>query len=276
MRYFFGFLLFFSGQLSFAQRVTQALFNENEFAICGHRGGFYSEFPENSLAVLNYVTSQARHRPLFLEIDVRQSINGTLYILHDESVDRTTNGVGNIKELSDEYIHQLFLKSKAGGLSGERVIELSYLLDRLRDRSVFLMLDIKSNAWKETAELILKNGWASRCLFLTFKPEDTERVMRVSDQLYVSALIRSEVDWLKIRSYSIPMQHVIAYVERTVTTELIHFLKQQGSKIMADVSEHTTNDGKLYTKAYYQHRLKDQKLDILITDFPIEVAAMIK
>src|SRR6187402_3704807 len=101
-------------QVGFGQKVLNPFIKSTQPIICGHRGGFYPEFPENSLSVINYVQNQIDHSLLFLEIDIRQSKNGTLYILHDESVDRTTNGKGNLADLSDDYIDHLFLKSASG------------------------------------------------------------------------------------------------------------------------------------------------------------------
>lgn len=265
----------FTVQVGFGQKVLDPLIKSTQPIICGHRGGFYPEFPENSLSVNNHVQNQIDQSSLFLEVDIRQSKSGTLYILHDESVDRTTNGKGNLADLSDDYIDQLFLKVPSGKLSEDRILKLADLLDKLKESKISLMLDIKSNAWREVAELIVKKGWASRCLFLTFKTEDAQQLISISDQLYISVLIRNKEDWQRIKGYPKSVQYLVAYVERKAGIDFISYLKSNGLKMMADVSEHTTNQGILYGKDYYQQRIKDQQLDILITDFPIEVSKMI-
>jgi glycerophosphoryl diester phosphodiesterase len=56
-----------------------------------------------------------------VELDLRKSKNGTIYILHDETVDRTTNGKWKIDQLEDSYINSLFLKKENGQITRERI-----------------------------------------------------------------------------------------------------------------------------------------------------------
>ena len=43
----------------------------------------------------------------YIEFDVRQSADGVLYVIHDDTVDRTTNGTGLIAEMTSEQIDGL-------------------------------------------------------------------------------------------------------------------------------------------------------------------------
>lgn len=64
--------------------------------LVGHRGGFYDSFPENSLALFQHTKTNACLSHLMIEVDIRQGKEGTLWIMHDETLDRTTNAKGNI------------------------------------------------------------------------------------------------------------------------------------------------------------------------------------
>ncbi|MBC3941427.1 glycerophosphodiester phosphodiesterase family protein [Sphingomonas albertensis] len=50
-----------------------------------------------------------------VEIDVRESKDGVLVLMHDETVDRTTNGSGRVADLTAQQIRSLRLKRGAGG-----------------------------------------------------------------------------------------------------------------------------------------------------------------
>ncbi len=71
--------------------------------ITAHRG-FSGRFPENTLAAFE---AAYRLGVDIIEFDVRETSDGKLVIMHDTSIDRTTNGSGEVKELKFNYLRQL-------------------------------------------------------------------------------------------------------------------------------------------------------------------------
>lgn len=71
--------------------------------ITAHRG-FSGKYPENTLAAFE---AAYRLGVDIIEFDVRESQDGELLIMHDSSIDRTTNGSGQINELKFKYLRQL-------------------------------------------------------------------------------------------------------------------------------------------------------------------------
>ncbi|MEK7869563.1 MAG: glycerophosphodiester phosphodiesterase family protein, partial [Nitrospirota bacterium] len=62
----------------------------------GHRGAA-GHAPENTLGAIHKGIALGVD---FIEIDVRRTADGALVILHDETVNRTTNGKGRVDRLS--------------------------------------------------------------------------------------------------------------------------------------------------------------------------------
>ncbi|MBL4868398.1 MAG: glycerophosphodiester phosphodiesterase [Pseudomonadales bacterium] len=60
----------------------------------GHRGA-KAEAPENTLAGFEHLRSLGIHR---VELDIRLSLDDELIVLHDHTLDRTTNGSGDIRK----------------------------------------------------------------------------------------------------------------------------------------------------------------------------------
>jgi glycerophosphoryl diester phosphodiesterase len=83
-------------------RISAALFGLNAVQVVGHRG-LFKEAPENTLA--NFRTCVELR--LGFEFDVRRTLDGQLVCLHDETVDRTTDGHGKVTELTLDQLHQL-------------------------------------------------------------------------------------------------------------------------------------------------------------------------
>lgn len=106
-----------------------------------------------------------------LEFDIRQSSDGVLYVLHDETVDRTSNGVGNIAELSSFQIDKLDAGSWFdGSFSGERVPRLEEYLMTFRGRCQFY-LEVKYADCQKIAELVKKMGIEEECYTFSFDAE---------------------------------------------------------------------------------------------------------
>jgi glycerophosphoryl diester phosphodiesterase len=243
-------------------------------AICGHRGGFYDELPENSLAAFSYTVQHASITPVIIEFDVRESKDGTLYIMHDETVDRTTSGSGRIEELEDVYLNELKLKNSQGDTINEHVLTYESLLAFAGKNNVILMHDVKADVWDKCISLLKKYDLEKRSIMLTFTPADFKRVTGLSKRVRTSMLVRDERDADLIRSSRVPYKNLIAYVTKDVKQEVIDELNQKKISIMTDVSEHVKKQTVPFDYSIYKDLVISKKLDILITDFPVEVSRM--
>lgn len=94
---------------------------KHPFFVAAHRG-LWVKAPENSIAAVKECL--ALHIYL-IELDLQKTKDGHLIVMHDATVDRTTNGKGQISDLSLSDIHSLFLKEGKGGsqapLTSEKV-----------------------------------------------------------------------------------------------------------------------------------------------------------
>jgi glycerophosphoryl diester phosphodiesterase len=268
---FFCFMKFLP---SFLLLISFATLGQNHPLVCGHRGGYYNLYPQNSLSVIDYVVRESKLSPMIVEVDLRKSKDGTIFILHDEELLHSTNGTGQVSTSSDKYLKSLFLKRSNGETTSERIPTLNDVTKYALSHEVMLMLDMKADVWQESLQSIHKRGLASRTIVLTFNVDDTQKVFEISKDVLISALVSNESDWEKLSALSIPEKNLIAYVPRDAPLELITEIKNAGIKIMCDVSEDKFGNKAPLAPAYYHNLVKDKKLEILITDYPIEVSRM--
>lgn len=88
-----------------------------KFALIGHRGAS-AQAPENTLAAFNRAKTVAD----FVEFDVWPTRDGQLVVIHDSSVDRTTNGKGDVSGLTFAEIRALDAGSWFGpAFAGEKI-----------------------------------------------------------------------------------------------------------------------------------------------------------
>lgn len=84
-----------------------------------------------------------------VEVDVRTTKDGHLILMHDETVDRTTNGHGAVADLAERDVTALLLRERGGGeknvLTRRHVPTLAAALAVVRNR-ILVNLDVKAAA----------------------------------------------------------------------------------------------------------------------------------
>lgn len=103
--------------------------------IAAHRGGMDSGHPENTIPAFRQAAAVGA---AIIELDLRTTRDGHLVVLHDPTVDRTTDGRGAVHRLDLDAIRRL----DAG--NGVRVPTLLETLEAVRPLNVDLLLDLKT------------------------------------------------------------------------------------------------------------------------------------
>ncbi|CAG2086273.1 glycerophosphodiester phosphodiesterase family protein [Xanthomonas euroxanthea] len=134
--------------------------------VVAHRGchapapehGFTDSAPENSLAALERCIAIGAD---VMETDVRRAADGTLVMLHDATVDRTTDGTGKLSELTLADLQKLRLRSDEGGaqapLTDQRVVTLEQMLAASKGH-ILLNLDVKDAIYVQVVDAVARAG----------------------------------------------------------------------------------------------------------------------
>lgn len=120
------------------------LTHHGKMMVAAHRGDS-DHFPENTMAAFHAALTAGVD---MIETDVRMTCDGVLVLMHDKSVDRTTDGTGVVAEMTFARLRTL----NAGTVSLPQMVPtLEELLDLLRDSGVSLNLEVKEY-WDEGNE----------------------------------------------------------------------------------------------------------------------------
>lgn len=145
-----------------------------------HRGG-YSDWPEST--VYGFTKASEISTSILLETDATTTADGEVVLLHDDTVDRTTNGTGPIKDKTLAEVKALDagyrFKSKGGEFpfrgKGLTIPTLSEAL-RAAPKSVFL-IDLKPACdVKKVADVIRTEKAQDRVIFASFLPAKMSQV----------------------------------------------------------------------------------------------------
>ena len=121
--------------------------------VVSHRGD-WKQFPENSLDAINSIIQMGGD---VVEIDVQRTKDGQLILMHDERLDRTTNGKGLIAETTFADIQKLFLKEHNGNVTQQKVPTLKEVLLMSKGR-IMLNLDKADRFFEQVVALLQETG----------------------------------------------------------------------------------------------------------------------
>ncbi|MGW1345970.1 glycerophosphodiester phosphodiesterase [Kribbella sp. NPDC002412] len=162
--------------------------------VWAHRGGS-SAAPENT-AASDEVARRARAE--WIENDVQPTKDGVPVILHDTTVDRTTDGTGAVRSLTSAQVAGLDAGSWfAPAYVGQRVPTLASQLDGLKTRGGNLLLEVKGEHTRASVERIVQEihsrGMSSRVFVQSFEPQHLRWVGELAPELPLG-LLRSTLD----------------------------------------------------------------------------------
>lgn len=118
---------FADGQTAPAKRETL----KQKIVVISHRGE-HLHHPENTLPAFQAAIEAGAD---FFEVDVRTTSDGKLVLMHDESVKRTTNGTGLVREMTFAQVRALDAGSKfSSSFTGTRVPTFDEALELAQGR----------------------------------------------------------------------------------------------------------------------------------------------
>lgn len=162
--------------------------------IWAHRGGS-SSAPENTAAS----DEVARRAGVdWIETDVQSTKDGVPVVLHDATVDRTTDGTGEIRSLTAAQVAGLDAGSWfAPAFAGQRVRTLAQQLDGLKARGGNLLLEIKNVHTRDSVGRIVDNVYgremSGRVFVQSFEPQHLRWVREFAPGLPLG-LLRGVLD----------------------------------------------------------------------------------
>ncbi|MFJ4673501.1 glycerophosphodiester phosphodiesterase [Kitasatospora purpeofusca] len=162
--------------------------------VIAHRGAS-SAAPENTL-LSDEVARRAGAD--WIENDVQPSKDGVPHVLHDDTVDRTTNGTGRVRDLTAAQLGALDAGAWfAPTTAGARVPTLAAQLDDLRTRGGSLLLEIKGPHTRDEVARIVKDvrdrGMAGRVFVQSFETDALRYTRELAPELPLG-LLRASLD----------------------------------------------------------------------------------
>ncbi|XP_006876013.1 PREDICTED: glycerophosphodiester phosphodiesterase 1 [Chrysochloris asiatica] len=145
-------LRFFSFEPVPSSRALQVLKPRGRVSVIAHRGGSH-DAPENTLAAIRQA---AKNGATGVELDLEFTSDGIPVLMHDTTVDRTTDGTGQLRDLTFEQIRKLNPAAKhrlRKDFLDEKIPTLREAVAECLDSNLTIYFDVKGHATMATAAL---------------------------------------------------------------------------------------------------------------------------
>jgi len=213
--------------------------------VVGHRGAAGEE-PENTIrSIMRAIECGAD----FVEVDVRSTRDGVLVLLHDETLDRTTNGSGLLREHTFDKIRNL----DAG--KGERIPKVDEVLEFVKGKCK-LLLELKEVGWeRKIFDVVKKKNMLDEVIFISFHKECIENLKEMGARV---GIIFSKKPYEYLRYAKESELELVAPHYRLVNKKFLLIANRYG----INVNVWTINDVELMTRFI--------KLDVfaITSDYP--------
>ena len=158
--------------------------------VFAHRGAC-KYAPENTLASFQLALVQGAEA---IELDAKLSADGEVVVIHDPTVDRTTDGTGRVNQLTLQELKRLDAGSFfAEKYSGEKIPTLDEVFESVGNK-IFINVELTNYSSRQdslvpqVAKLVKKHHLENSVLFSSFTPINLQRMKALLPEVPVGLL----------------------------------------------------------------------------------------
>lgn len=245
----------------FAEETTGEVKQVDNIA---HRGAT-GYAPENTIAAFDKAIEMKAD---YIEMDIQRTKDGELVIIHDTSVDRTTDGTGYIKDLTSNQLRDLDAGSwKGDEFAGEKIPTFDEILDKYHGK-IGILLELKApelypgieeSIAQELKDRNLDKPQNEKMIIQSFNFESMKKMNTLLPNVPIGVLTGS-----KAHTTPQALEEFSSYADYfnpsygLITEDLVNQVHSQGMKISSwTVRSQESADF-----------LLEMKVDGIITDYP--------
>lgn len=172
--------------------------------VYSHRGES-NYAPENTMSAFylaQFVNSDG------IECDVRKTKDDVLVIIHDRTVDRTSNSTGKISD----FTYKELLKMDFGNdkFKGEKIVRLEDFLKYFSQKQMYIFLELKENGYEEDIVRLVNKYNSDYITLISFKYNILKKIRELSYKINLGWLIYDLNDNVLKQCIDINLNQVLA------------------------------------------------------------------
>jgi len=256
----------------FSLKPESRLFGEGTegYLIDAHRGGARKGFPENCIETFEDLLKQM---PAVFEIDPRLTKDGVVVLMHDETLNRTTNGTGRVRDYTYEELQRLRLKDDEGTLTDFRIPTLKETIEWAKGKTI-LFIDKKDVPLEITMRMIRELNAETACIVLVYNYDEAKRYHADNPNIMMEAFITKTTDVERFDKTGVPWENVIPFVGmEEPDPEVYRLLREKGRPCMMGTSRFIDHKVRESGDISIFKGLVERGASIVETDLPLKARA---
>lgn len=216
--------------MGYANPAAQGRPSSEDIEVVVHRGANFLA-PENTLpsarAALKYGAE-------WIELDVRKSKDGVLYNLHDETLDRTTDGHGPIHLVTSSEIERLDAGSWFGpAFRGLKVPRIETMLDSLKGKANVFFDVKKGTPVADLVKLVRAKGFEKNSFFWFADAKMVLEFVKLAPEMKIK-VNASDIEGIK-KWQAVCRPSYVEIEPENITKNLVNYCHKNGILVMAAI-----------------------------------------
>lgn len=228
--------------------------------VWAHRGAS-GYAPENTMSAFELAIKQNADG---VELDVQLTKDGTLVVIHDEKIDRVTNGIGFVKDYTYDELQAFSCKDAFNESQTIKIPTLEEVLELLKPSGLTVNVELKTGIFQYpgieeiTLETVKQRKMEDRVIYSSFYHPSILKIKEIDDSAKVGLLYAD--GFVGVAQYCIKLGITALHppIWRAIEHDFVKECKQLGIALhvwYADEKE-------------YMKYLVDQEVEAIITNYP--------
>jgi glycerophosphoryl diester phosphodiesterase len=178
--------------------------------VSAHRGGSgIKGYPENSTETFQYLFEKGIQ---IFEIDVAETKDNQLILMHDNSLQRTSTGRQDVNQITLNQIKEYFLVDDFGRKTSYKIPTFAEALNWGKQKPIYFMVDIKKGVdYKDIVSTIKQANMDNQVVLVTYTLGQAKKLHQLAPSMMLSVSMRNERELNEMLNSGIPTDKMVAF-----------------------------------------------------------------
>lgn len=172
--------------------------------------------------------------PAIIEVRPHVSKDGTLFLLPDETLERTTTGSGLAIDKTWAELQELKLVDNAGRVTEQRIPTLREALVWARGKTILQInllnefIGLNPDLTARVVQLVKELGAHNRVMMISWSNEQARAIHRLDARLPIAVFSLGREGLLQVEAMGVPTRNIVPTLSFDINPVYLRFLRQRG------------------------------------------------